>query len=88
MNYIVNIIKLNISAERRKRFKDVEKTISKFQDMTISSVDAISKKMMAIEDQSIKNNIKSTLNNACTKSTGLNPVYLEFVKEAESKEFS
>lgn len=31
MNYIVNIIKLNISAERKKRFWDVEKTISKYQ---------------------------------------------------------
>jgi hypothetical protein len=27
MNYLVNVIKLNISAERRKRFKDTEKTI-------------------------------------------------------------
>lgn len=31
MNYIVNVIKLNISAERRKRFKDTEKNIEKFQ---------------------------------------------------------
>ena len=31
MNYIVNIIKLNISAVRRKRFTDTEKTINMFQ---------------------------------------------------------
>jgi hypothetical protein len=31
MNYIVNIIKLNISAERKKRFEDRERTIESYE---------------------------------------------------------
>lgn len=33
MNYLVNVIKLNISAERRKRVKDIEKNISNYQSV-------------------------------------------------------
>jgi hypothetical protein len=49
MNYIVNVIKLNISAERRKRFLDLEKVISKYQSMTVSSANTITDKMKKID---------------------------------------
>lgn len=41
MNYLVNVIKLNISAERRKRFKDTEKTIERFQHLIKGSAGRI-----------------------------------------------
>jgi len=45
LNYIVNVIKLNISAERRKRFKDNEKDIVKFQTLIQEGVMNISTKL-------------------------------------------
>lgn len=50
MNYIVNVIKLNISAERRKRFWDLEKVIGKYQNMTVSSAKAITNKLIKLEN--------------------------------------
>lgn len=85
MNYIVNVIKLNISAERRKRFKNVEKVISKFQSLIQERAIAICGNFKNIEDRTIKNDIKTTLESTDISCLGLNSDYINFVKEAEKQ---
>lgn len=50
MNYIVNIIKLNISAERRKRFVDVEKTIGKFTSIIAQRKEEVCNKIKVFDN--------------------------------------
>jgi hypothetical protein len=88
MNYIVNVIKLNISAERRKRFLDLEKTIGKYQQLTLESASTISDRLKTIDSPWIKKRINDTVMKTNTNCRGLDPSYLSFVKQAEEQEFS
>lgn len=88
MNYIVNVIKLNISAERRKRFFDLEKVIGKYQKLAVSSVATIADKLKKIESVEIKRSVDEALKRTETSCRGLDPSYLSFVRQAEEQEFS
>jgi hypothetical protein len=88
MNYIVNVIKINISAERRERFKDLEKTLDKYQSMTIDSAKKITSQLKVIDNHEMKNSINNSIKKANVSCRGLNEVYLNFVRQAEEQEFS
>lgn len=76
MNYIVNVIKLNISAERRKRFSDLQKVIGKYQTLTVSSVSSIADKLKTIDNSEIKKSIDEAVRKTNTSCRGLDPTYL------------
>lgn len=82
MNYIVNVIKLNISAERRKRFMDVEKVIGKYQELAVASVANIADKLKKIDNPEVKKSIDEAMKKTNTSCRGLDPSYLSFVRQA------
>jgi hypothetical protein len=88
MNYIVNVIKLNISAERRKRFLDLEKVIGKYQAMAVASVAGIADRLKRVGSPSIKRSVDEALRRTDTSCRGMDPSYLSFVRQAEEQEFS
>lgn len=94
MNYIVNIIKLNVSGERRKRFRDTEKTIGKFQKLIQEGSANVCTRLKNIEDSGLKQKIWSCLQNASglqnpkDQSLSVNPTYSDLELGKEQQEMS
>ena len=88
MNYIVNIIKLNISAERRKRVKDRENNILQYQKIIKITNHSICDKLKKTEDEELKKNIWRSLNGSQGESLAMNQAYIDFSSNKEVEDAS
>lgn len=76
MNYLANIIKLNVSAERRKRFQTTEQNIIKFQELIKGRNREVCNQLKKTEDLALRKNIFESLSNSKFQCPGMKPSYI------------